>query len=101
MTRPDAAPDAHAPAEPILHRRLVKAIGLSLARNVSTERFLMLEPTVTLPGKANMGCTAKVPARRNEKKCMISREVKVMRLKKLLDLVAAEEGDYRKPIPFL
>lgn len=99
MTRPDAAPVTHAPVEPILHRRLVKAIGLSLARNESTERFLMSESCATPPGRANMGCTARVLARRSEKDCM-SRVVKVVRLKKLLDLAARKEGDCRKPVPF-
>lgn len=72
MTRPDAAPDTHAPVEPILHRRLVKAIGLSLARNVSTERLPMSESRATLPGRANMGCTTRVLARRSEKECMVA-----------------------------
>lgn len=99
MTRPDPAPDAHAPAEPILHRRLAKAIGLSLARNVSTERLLMSETCVTLPGKASIGCTAKAPARRSEKECMIVRVVKAMRLEKLLNLAARQEGECRKRSP--
>ena len=100
MTRPDAAPVTHDPVEPILHRRLVKAIGLSVARNVSTERFLMSESCASPPGRANMGCTARVLARRSEKDCMMSRVVKVVRLKKLLDLAAGKEGDCRKPVPF-
>jgi len=48
MTRPEAAPGTQAPVEPILQSKSRRAMGLSVAINVSTDRFRISSRTTRL-----------------------------------------------------
>ena len=66
-TIPLLAPEAHAPAEPMLHNMSANAIGLSVAIKESTERFKSSASrcsTLLGFGKANTVCRARPPANR-------------------------------------
>ena len=75
MTIPESALDAQEPAEPILHKRSLRAIGLSVAMKESTERFRSSASrclTLLGSGNAKTACKARVPKMRREgKACMI------------------------------
>ncbi len=75
ITIPELAPEAHAPADPMLHNRSVKAMGLSVAMNESTERFKSSASrslTRLGSGQDKTAWMARPPTSRREvKECMI------------------------------
>ena len=64
ITIPELAPETQAPAEPMLHRRSVKAMGDSVAMNESTDRFNNCASrswrTLLGPGKPSTVCKARL-----------------------------------------
>ncbi len=84
---PELAPDAHAPAAPMLHNKSVRAMGLSVAMKVSSERFMSSASrslTRLGSGRDKTAWTARLPTMRREVKVYMTGWYNVqVRLKEL------------------
>ena len=93
---PELAPEAHAPADPILHNRSASAIGLSVAMKESTERFnSSASRCLTLLGSGNAKtvCKARAPKPRKEtKECMTGCATVEMRVELLPGVSEAKKA---------
>ncbi len=104
ITIPELAPEAQAPAAPILHSRSFNAIGLSVAMNESTERFMISASrclTRLGSGRAKTTCKARLPIARKElKEYMMGYATVEVRLK-LLKGMREEKDEARQSMAIL